>query len=156
MSYERNKVIFGVDPGYARCGFALLDGKKVEYWTLEPVGTMAQRMSMLYDTARRTCNTHRPPIVVIEQIMFGVNAKSAMQVAQARGALLAGISAGMFTHPYKLLEPYPSQMKKAVTGSGKADKKQIKKYLEAILGRELTGLDDSHDALGLCYFGQKQ
>lgn len=155
MSYERSKAILGIDPGFARCGFALLDGKEVNYWTCEPAGTMSEKLSWLYDIARRTCNTHRPPVIVIEQIMFGVNKKSAMQVAQARGALLAGISAGMSIHPYTLLEPYPVQMKKAVTGSGKADKKMIKKYLEAILGRALPGIDDGLDGIGLAYLGQK-
>lgn len=88
--------------------------------------------------------SHRPQTVALESLFHGVNPRSLIVLAQARGALLATVSrAGI-----EICEYSPSQIKGAVTGSGRADKEQVSRMVRRVLGlREQKLSADASDAL---------
>lgn len=150
--------VLGIDPGLATVGLGLLDAptrdtpKALEWLTIETKAglPLADRLLEIERDLAAYLENARPDLVVVEKLFFAKNETTALDVAHARGVLLATVA----KHNVPLLEPSPSEMKLGVTGDGRADKRQVQTMLLHAL--KLTGLprpDDAADALALALFG---
>ncbi len=108
----------------------------------------ARRLAALEHQFAAVLARSRPDVAVVESPFHGVNARSALQLAHARGVLLAVL--GRLGIP---VEDYtPATIKKAVTGSGRADKEQVRRMVQAVLAVRLDGgSTDLSDALAAAY-----
>jgi crossover junction endodeoxyribonuclease RuvC len=150
--------ILGIDPGYHRCGYAVLDEAQAEDGGLRASGVMitargeplAERLHHLAGQFDELLHRWEPRAVALEQIYFTKNAKTAIGVAQARGVLLERTAAAGLA----VAEYAPTMVKSQLTGNGRASKEQV-----AYMVRKLTGLsadkrlDDELDAIAvaLCH-----
>ena len=143
--------ILGIDPGYAILGYGVIEKtgnhfRAVEYGALttDKDTPMPLRLEHLYDGLREIISEYRPQVASIEQLYFNNNAKTAIQVGQARGvAILACIKGGI-----EVAEYTPLQIKQALVGYGRADKKQVQFMVKTMLNlQEVPSPDDTADAL---------
>ena len=143
--------ILGIDPGFALMGYGVVDqiGSKfqpVEYGSLSTSkdDIMQDRLKQLYDGLTDIISRTKPECCAIEELFFNRNITTAIFVAQARGvAILACANAGIPVAEYT-----PMQIKQAIVGYGKADKKQMQNMTKMILGlQEVPKPDDTADAL---------
>ena len=108
------------------------------------------RLEKIYDDLTKIIEEYKPEAMSIEELFFNNNAKTAINVAQARGVIL--ITARI--HKIPTYEYTPLQVKQAVTGYGRADKIQVQRMVKMILHEEkLPKLDDVTDsmAIGICH-----
>jgi crossover junction endodeoxyribonuclease RuvC len=143
--------ILGIDPGTGILGFGVIDVTKGKSVLVDggvirtPVKEDdAVRLLTIYEELTDIITATKPTIMSVEKLFFARNVTTAMTVSQARGVvLLCGMQAGMEIHEYT-----PMQIKMAVTGYGKADKKQIQEMDRVILGLETVPKpDDCADAI---------
>lgn len=146
-------IILGVDPGYARTGWGIIKKEKsaismINYGCIEtPAKTSPEsRLLILHKSLVNVLKKYRPDIAAVEKLFFNTNAKTAIEVGQARGVVvltleLAKIGQTSFT---------PLQVKQAVTGYGNATKDQIQKMVKTLLHlNEVPRPDDAADALAI-------
>ena len=146
-------IVLGIDPGFGRMGFgciSVIKGKTIvlDYGVVTTSGKDAfgERLVQLADDLDELIRTHKPDRMAVEKLYFTKNAKTAMQVAEARGVIL--LCAARRKVP--VVEFTPSQVKSAVAGDGKADKKGMQKMVTHILAlKRAPKLDDAADALAL-------
>lgn len=143
--------IIGLDPGYGRLGWAVTDGneKLIDYGVLETASTMTidERMFVIYTELNAIIQEYRPDSAAIEKLYFSRNTTTALNVAHALGVIL------LVFHQHALLytEYTPSQVKLAVTGYGRADKKQMQKMVTTLFDlSETPQPDDAADAIAVC------
>ncbi|MCL6454429.1 MAG: crossover junction endodeoxyribonuclease RuvC [Alicyclobacillus sp.] len=145
--------VIGVDPGLARMGYGVIDQTgnhlhPVAFGCLEtpPEWSMPRRLQHLYDGLQTLVRVHRPAVMAVEELYFYRNVTTAFAVGQARGvAVLAGVQANLDYASYT-----PMQVKQAVTGYGKADKRQVQEMVRVLLGlAERPQPDDTADALAV-------
>jgi crossover junction endodeoxyribonuclease RuvC len=150
-------VIIGIDPGLALMGYGVIQYEQDKAKLLE-CGTIVteagtpfpQRLFRLHENVRELIAKFDPDCVAFEELFFGKNVTTAIQVAQARGAAMAAA----FGTGAELYEYTPMQIKQAVAGYGHADKKQIQEMVKLLLGMdELIRPDDAADAVAcaLCH-----
>ena len=145
--------ILGIDPGIARLGFGLVVKKagrvnSLLYGCMETSKDEdeEQRLRILFEKTSRLIKKYKPEAVVLEKIFFSQNVKTALTVGQARGIVM--LSGAMFNLP--IFSYTPLEVKLAITGYGRADKKQIQKMIQSILNlKKLPQPDDAADALGI-------
>ena len=145
--------ILGVDPGYAIVGVGSVDYegnrfKVVEYGaiTTEAGEDMFDRLKKIYDDMTCLLERVKPDAMAIEKLFFQNNQKTAINVAQARGVLI--LASKNYNIP--VFEYTPLQVKQAVVGYGRAEKKQVQQMTKAILNlSEVPKPDDTADALAL-------
>ena len=149
--------ILGIDPGYAITGYSIIDyaGNKFKLIDSGAVTTKAGvsfplRLTKIYDDVGEIIDKYKPDAISIEELFFNNNAKTAINVAQARGIVLTvGCKKNIPTFEYT-----PLQIKQAVAGYGRADKIQVQKMVKTILNvSELPKLDDTTDSMAaaICY-----
>lgn len=147
------KRILGIDPGYARLGWGIIDvindePRLVEYGCFETPKDeeFPQRLAMIYGHLEILINQHEPDDIVIEELFFGKNTRTAMNVAHARGVImLCAVS-----HTGKIFKYRPNQVKTATTGDIKAKKPDIQEAVRIILNLEsIPKSDDAADALAI-------
>ncbi len=145
--------ILGIDPGYARVGWGILEVQsskfKVQsYGCIETSKTTdsQDRLVTVYKQVCRLIKKYQPDVLAIEELFFTNNAKTAFKVGEARGVIiLAGAMQKISVFSYT-----PLQIKIAVTGYGHADKGQVGRMVKAILKlKELPRLDDTVDAIAV-------
>ncbi len=154
--------ILGIDPGYAIMGWGVIEKKGSSFFPVaygsietEKETPMPERLKHLYASLMDIISEYDPEEVSIEELYFNNNAKTAIFVGQARGvALLACTNSGL-----DIFEYTPLQIKTAMTGFGRAEKKQIQAMVKMILNLEaIPKPDDTADALAaaIChaYFGE--
>ncbi len=144
--------ILGIDPGTGILGFGVIEvvpGGKPKLLDAGVIKTPPKqddsiRLQTIYDELTEVIEQTRPKVMVVEKLFFAQNVTTAMSVSQARGVvLLAGIKAGLDLYEYT-----PLQIKQALTGYGRADKKQIQEMVRIILGlKNAPQPDDCADAL---------
>lgn len=144
--------ILGIDPGTGILGFGVVDIDAKGKASMVDAGvirtpvkeTDSNRLSTIYDELHEIITELKPEVMSVEKLFFAQNVTTAMSVAQARGVvLLCGKQHGM-----ELFEYTPLQIKQALTGYGRADKKQIQEMVRVILGlKEVPKPDDCADAL---------
>jgi len=148
--------VLGIDPGYDRLGMAVLEGdpsRPTLVWSeciLPPKGNPEVRLARVYAETASALKEHTPDILAIETLFFSTNKKTALAVAEARGAILA--AAGAANVPVR--EFSPGTVKLAVTGHGGADKAAIARMLPHLLTLpEKKRLDDELDAMAVAIAG---
>ena len=143
--------ILGIDPGTGILGFGIIDvergkSKLVDGGVIRtPVKEDdAIRLQIIYEELSDIIAQNKPTEMSVEKLFFAQNVTTAMTVAQARGVvLLAGQQAGLSIYEYT-----PLQIKQALTGYGRAEKKQIQEMVRVILQlKEIPKPDDCADAL---------
>lgn len=106
---------------------------------------MATRLAQILQDLRGVMAVHRPTVAAIEAIFSHKSATSALVLGQARGVALAALAEGGLTvHEYNA-----SVIKQSVTGSGKADKDQIGRMVDMLLGEAIVGGQDARDACAI-------
>ncbi len=145
--------VLGIDPGYAIVGWGILDhtGNRFTPVAFGAVTTEAgvpfdQRLRQVYEGVSEVIRTYQPEALAIEQLFYQHNQTTVIGVAEARGViLLAAAQAGL-----PIQEFTPMQVKMAVTGYGKAVKKQVQEMTRILLHLEkVPKPDDTADALAM-------
>lgn len=146
--------VMGIDPGLTRCGLSVVQagrGRAVIPVAVGVVRTPAEedlsaRLLRLSQAVREWMDDYRPDVVAIERVFERGNVSTVMQTAHAVGVLvLAAAERGVPVHMYT-----PSEVKKAISGNGRADKKQMTAMITRILGlTEAPKPADAADALAL-------
>ena len=152
--------ILGIDPGTATIGYGLIETKGSKAVCLD-VGAVTTpkneadswRLERIYKEITSLIKKHKPQLIVLEKIYFSKNIKTAITVAQARGVImLAAELAGT-----KIFECSPQDVKIAVTGYGKADKKQVQSMVKTLLNlKSVPKPDDAADALAAALAGMNR
>ena len=130
-------LVMGIDPGLSRCGYGVVrqKGRVTEAVAAGIIRTdkddpVPQRLHELQSELVDLLNEYHPEAVAIEQVLFQVNVRTAMGVGQASGvAMAAAAGAGAAVFEYS-----PTQIKKAITGWGAADKEQMGQMVQTLLG----------------------
>jgi len=144
--------ILGIDPGYATIGFGIIDkdpkGKLavVDYGVIETPKneTIPVRLAVIASAMNTIMDKFKPDAVSVEELFFNTNITTGIKVAQARGVILYCV----IQKCGKLYEYTPLQIKQALTGNGRAEKKQIQYMVTALLGlKNIPKPDDAADAL---------
>ncbi len=143
--------ILGIDPGYAILGYGIVEMKGNHFEvcgygaiTTEASMNMTDRLKCLYTSLTEIIAEYEPEVASIEELFFNTNTKTAIMVGQARGvAILACANSGM-----EIAEYTPLQIKQALVGYGRAEKKQVQSMVKTILHlNEVPKPDDTADAL---------
>ncbi len=146
--------IIGIDPGLAIVGYGVIDAdhgkmKLVDYGTVTTPAGMAMplRLTIVHDGIRRIVETYKPDCVAFEELFFTNNAKTAINVGQARGV---AVIAARNAFSGEIFEYTPKQVKQALTGYGHADKNQIQQMVRIMLNLDhIPKPDDAADALAI-------
>jgi crossover junction endodeoxyribonuclease RuvC len=149
--------VLGIDPGLSRCGYGLVahhaDGPRalaVGVLRTDPALPTPIRLAELQADLRALVQEHRPAVVAIERVLFQVNVRTAIAVAQAAGLAMAeAVAAGC-----EVVEYSPNEVKQAVAGVGGATKDQVERMVQTLLriGRPLRPVDAADAvALALCH-----
>jgi crossover junction endodeoxyribonuclease RuvC len=129
--------VIGIDPGTASCGFGIVhqsDGrvKAIDHgWWKTSAGERPEaRLKTIFDAVVELVEEHRPDAVALEESFVGVDARTALSVGQARGAVMVAVAnAGVECAEYP-----PARVKQVVCGYGRAEKQQVQRMVKAILG----------------------
>lgn len=143
----------GIDPGLTSTGYGVIEkkGNRIRALgfgsiTTSPRENLSLRLDKIYREVRELIETYRPDLVVIEELFFNANARSAMVVGEARGGvILAAAHCGVEVEEYT-----PLQVKQALVGYGRADKRQVQYMVRTLLSlEENVGSSHAGDALAL-------
>jgi crossover junction endodeoxyribonuclease RuvC len=129
--------VIGIDPGTASCGYGIVQESEgrlraIDHgWWQTPAGERPElRLKTIFDEVAALIQQHTPDAVVLEESFVGVDARTALSVGQARGAVMvAAANAGVACAEYP-----PARVKQTVCGYGRAEKQQVQKMVKAILG----------------------
>jgi crossover junction endodeoxyribonuclease RuvC len=131
--------VLGIDPGTAACGYGVVDAaggrlRAVEYdsWTTRPDERLELRLKRIHDFVAELIAVHRPDAVVLEESYVGADARTALSVGQARGAVLVACAGAEVA----CAEYAPASVKQAVCGYGRAEKEQVQRMVKAILAMD--------------------
>ena len=146
-------IILGIDPGLAIVGWGVIEYKNTKFRTIAygslrtPAGMRTEeRLKSIFDGMNELIETYRPDAMAIEELFFNTNVTTGIRVAEARGViLLAAERAGL-----EICEYTPLQVKQAVVGYGRAEKRQVITMVTMLLGlKEPPKPDDTADALAI-------
>lgn len=157
--------ILGIDPGTGRTGWGVITNPTTKDSELsyvahgcvvtEATKKMPERLFELHVRINELIETYNPHVIIVENIFFGRNVKTAIAVSQARGVIM--LSTALFNLP--VYEYTPSTVKLSLTGSGKSDKKVVQDHVRKVLestaphlafnGKKDKDFDDSADALAI-------
>jgi len=149
--------VLGIDPGFDRNGFGIVDDKSgklihIEHGVLQTSkdDDFLYRLKQVRDHVVSLIEKYQPDVVAVEKLFFQSNAKTAINVGMTRGVVLLTIAdAGI-----KLVEPTPNQVKQGTTGYGTADKKQVQEMVKRLLKLDVIPKpDDAADALAIAIVG---
>ena len=149
--------ILGIDPGYATIGFGLIEGERAQFHMVTygaittPAGLpLSKRLYQIDRDMEDLIGQLKPDVISIEELFFNTNVTTGIGVAQARGVILM-TAAKLGVH---IFEYTPSQVKQAVVGYGKAEKRQVMDMTKRILHLSAVPKpDDAADAvaIALCH-----
>ena len=145
--------VLAIDPGYGRCGVAVLEGDGSRSTLLysdcietTPKEEFSGRLLAVGNEVARLIGIYAPECVAIEEVYFSNNQKTALQVAEVRGMLLYLAA----SHHLPLSQVNPSRVKIALTGEGRATKAQVIKMVGRLVHLKKTPAhDDEYDAIAL-------
>jgi crossover junction endodeoxyribonuclease RuvC len=129
--------VIGIDPGTASCGYGIVHESEgrlraIDHgWWKTPAGERPERrLKTIFDGVAELIEQHTPDAVALEESFVGADARTALSVGQARGAVMvAAANAGVMCAEYA-----PARVKQTVCGYGRAEKQQVQKMVKAILG----------------------
>ncbi|MBI4820939.1 MAG: crossover junction endodeoxyribonuclease RuvC [Deltaproteobacteria bacterium] len=149
-------IVFGIDPGSLRTGWGVV---RVNGSTYEHVASgvirmngdlpLAKRLEIIFREITIHLVAHRPEAVYLESLFHHKNARSALVLGHARGAILLAAQ----LEGRAIEEIAPAEVKLAVTGNGRADKGQVEAMVRIILGRDVGAVRDESDALAIAIAG---
>ena len=146
-------IILGIDPGTAITGYGVVDYsgnhyKLIEYGVIRTLKDqdVAERLNDVYIGINKLIEVYKPDYMAIEELFFNKNVKTALQVGQARGVVMLVA----YQKNVPIYEYTPLQVKQAVVGYGRAEKKQVQFMVKAILNLpDIPRPDDAADALAI-------
>lgn len=146
-------LILGVDPGIAITGYGLLEQngnriKPLKYGVIRTSSDLmtAERLMTIHQKITDLVKEYKPEVMVVEELFFNKNTRTALTVGQARGVIML-VSA---EQRIKFAEYTPLQVKMAVVGYGRAEKRQVQEMVRVLLGlKEIPKPDDAADALAI-------
>jgi crossover junction endodeoxyribonuclease RuvC len=146
---SRARRILGIDPGLNRTGFGIIEVAAGQLRWIEsgvirvPAGELPVRLQTILRELAAVIDRGAPDEAAVEKVFVNVNPKSTLLLGQARGAAIcAAVSAALRVHEYTAL-----QVKQATTGYGHADKTQVQRMVQRLLGMERAPASDAADAL---------
>ena len=156
-------LILGIDPGTTLVGYGVVRKNKkierikkevevVEYGLIEtlPNDNQDGKLLKIFNSINQVIDRFQPDLLVIEKLFFFKNRKTIIEVAQARGIII--LAAALKGIP--IIETTPLQVKIAVVGYGRAEKRQVQIMIKNIFGLpEIPQPDDVADALAIAYYG---
>lgn len=145
--------ILGIDPGYAIVGYGVIDYRSTRFTVVDygailtDAGTpFNERLEQIYDETSALMQRWKPQVMAIEKLFYNTNAKTVIDVGQARGALILAAQ----KNALEIAEYTPLQVKQSVVGYGRAEKKQVQEMTKLILNLEkIPKPDDTADALAI-------
>ena len=145
-------IVLGIDPGLATIGYGVIeknnDIKVIDYGTIDTPKTerIATRLAMIYEAMVTLIEKFKPDCVAIEELFYFRNQTTIIPVGQARGVIVLSCIQRLGN----LYEYTPLQIKQALTGHGRAEKKQVQYMVRTILGlNSIPKPDDAADALAV-------
>jgi crossover junction endodeoxyribonuclease RuvC len=139
--------VLGIDPGTAACGYGIVDGNgrritAIDYgwWQTDAAERPELRLKTIFDRVTDLLAAHEPDAVALEESFVGADARTALSVGQARGAVLVAAA----TVGVECAEYAPARVKQSVCGYGRAEKAQMQRMVRSILA--LDSLPKPHHA----------
>ncbi len=150
-------IVLGIDPGTAALGYGIVEStrgrlREVDHGCLEtsPDTSLPARLLAIHAVIDELVTSHRPDVMAVERLFFSRNVQTAIGVGQARGVVLLAAA----QHGVPVIEATPSEVKSAIAGYGAADKAQVQRMVQLVLGMaELPTPDDAADALAIAVWG---
>lgn len=153
--------VIGIDPGLSRCGYGVVAARRggpqlvsCGVFRTPPDAPVPDRLAELQADVRALLREHEPTVLAIERVLFQVNVRTAIPVAQAAGVAMAeGVGAGC-----EVVEYSPNQVKQAVAGVGQATKDQVERMVQTLLGipQPLRPVDAADAvAIALCHLAHE-
>ena len=146
-------IILGIDPGYAIVGYGVIKYEANRFSVLDygaittPAGMpFVERLDVIYKDLNELFQKYKPEVMAIEKLFYNTNAKTVIDVAQARGVTVLAAH----QNNTEIFEYTPLQVKQSVVGYGRAEKKQVQEMIRVILNLEkVPKPDDTADALAM-------
>ena len=146
-------IILGIDPGIAIVGYGVIEADRGNFKALDygvittpKEKSTPERLQMIEKALTQLIDRYKPENIALEELFFATNAKTAITVAEARGVLLLTA----INKCGQLYEYTPLEIKQAITGYGKADKRQIQTMVKMLLKlKDIPRPDDAADALAV-------
>ena len=146
-------IILGIDPGTAALGYGIIERtggrlREVDHGCLvtSPDLPLPERLLAIHTLVDDLLALHKPALMGVERLFFSKNVQTAFGVGQARGVVLLAAA----QHGVPVREATPNEVKSAITGYGAADKEQVARMVQLVLGMaELPRPDDASDALAI-------
>jgi crossover junction endodeoxyribonuclease RuvC len=146
-------IVLGIDPGTAALGYGIVERaggrlREIDHGCLvtSPDRSLPERLLAIHALVDELIALHQPVLVAVERLFFSKNVQTAMAVGQARGVVLLAAA----QHGVPVREATPNEVKSAITGYGAADKAQVGRMVQLVLGmRVLPRPDDAADALAI-------
>ncbi len=146
-------IILGIDPGYAIIGYGVIEYRNNHFKTIdygaiitEAKTPFNERLELIYDGFNEVVKRNHPDVMSIEKLFYNNNAKTVIDVSQARGVLMLAAQKNRLP----VFEYTPLQVKQSVVGYGRAEKKQVQEMTKRILALEkIPKPDDTADALAM-------
>ncbi len=146
-------IVLGIDPGTAALGYGIVERsggrlREVDHGCLatSPDLSLPERLLAIHSLVDELIALHQPHLVAVERLFFSKNVQTAFAVGQARGVVLLAAA----QHGAAVREATPNEVKSAVAGYGAADKEQVSRMVQLVLGMsERPRPDDAADALAV-------
>ena len=144
-------ITLGIDPGFARCGYAFIESKNsvykiVDCGLIETFQSMGynQRLKKIYEELNNLIVKYKPENAAIEELFFSKNSKTALKVAEARGIIILTLT----INNIDFKEYKPKEVKSQITGNGNANKDAVIKMINLFTGSKIIQ-DDTADAVAI-------
>jgi crossover junction endodeoxyribonuclease RuvC len=146
-------IVLGIDPGTAALGYGIVEStrgrlREIDHGCLEtsPDIALPDRLLAVHTLVDELIGLHEPGLLAVERLFFSRNAQTAIGVGQARGVVLLAAA----QHGVPVREATPNEVKSAVAGYGAADKEQVQRMVQLVLGMaDRPRPDDAADALAI-------
>lgn len=146
-------IVLGIDPGTAALGYGIVEAtrgrvREVDHGCLEtsPDTSLPERLLAIHALVDDLLASHQPDVMAVERLFFSKNVQTAFGVGQARGVVLLAAA----QHGVPVREATPNEVKSAIAGYGAADKEQVQRMVQMVLGMaERPRPDDAADALAI-------
>ena len=145
--------VLGIDPGTAALGYGIVERsggrlREVDHGVLNtsPDLSLPERLLAIHSLVDELLSLHEPDFMGVERLFFSRNVQTALGVGQARGVVLLAAA----QHGTQVREATPNEVKSAIAGYGAADKEQVQRMVQLVLGMaELPRPNDAADALAI-------
>ena len=150
-------IVLGIDPGTAALGYGIVEAtagqlREVDHGCLTTSAdeSLPDRLVAIHALVDELLALHQPDVLAVERLFFSKNVQTAFAVGQARGVVLLAAA----QHSVIVREATPNEVKSAVAGYGAADKEQVQRMVQLVLGMaERPRPDDAADALAIAVWG---